>query len=420
MSGGTYILSGSLTGHQVIVQAKGAKVQLVLDGVTITNTDSPPIYIDKADKVFLTLAEGTENQITLTDTLSEEALAKELDSAIYSTCDLSVNGSGSLTVQSGEYHGIKSVDNLIISSGTLTVEAGQNALHGRDSVRICGGIFYLTAGDDGIHGDDSVTIEEGMITITTCYEGIEGKLITVSGGTIDLEASDDGFNASDGSGSSFGPGGMMRRGNMDEMTEDTSDDHKSESGSDMPTLHITGGEIHVKAGGDGLDSNGDMIIDGGVIYIDGPENGANGALDSGTESGGSLVINGGTILALGNSGMAETFDETSTRYSFICNLNENFTEGEELKITDSQGQIICGYAVSKSGNSIVFSAPQLVQGETHTVTVGEQSTEITLDSISTGNSRGSGNSGGFGGFGGFGGGSERGGKPDQRNAEETR
>lgn len=588
ISAGTYVLSGSLTDHQIIVQAKGEKVQLVLNGVTLTNADKPPVYIEKADKVFLTLAENTENQIVLSGALSEAALSEDLDAAVYSAGDLSVNGSGSLKVQASEYHGIKSMDDLIISSGTLTVEAGQNALHGRDSVRICGGTFNLTAGndgikanndnnskkgyilitdgefhitaahdaiqavtdltieggafdviagdgasdaagsavgmpdepgmngntgmpdaldmdevpdmpdaenmprmggempdfdtqfesaentgddssdaseetesesdsykglkagnaititggsftldtwddgihsdssiliqdgtftiasgDDGIHGGDSVTIEAGIITITTSYEGIEGKNITVSGGTIDLTASDDGFNASDGS-SSFdfmdmrgwrgvndaesGTAKNMERDAVADTGSDGAGHDEAAADSSLPTLHITGGTIHVDADGDGLDSNGDLIIDGGVIYIDGPVNGGNGALDSGTESGGSLVIHGGTILALGSSGMAETFDDTSAQYSFLCNLSNNFTEGEELTITDSQGQVVCSYTIAKSGNSIVFSDPQLVQGETYTVTVGEQTEAITLDSISTGNiSGGFGNSGRFGG-----------------------
>lgn len=550
ISKGTYVLSGSLTNHQIIVNAQDCKVQLVLNGVTLTNEDTPPIYIKEADKVFLTLADDSINNIELCGALSETAAAADIDAAIYSKSDLSINGNGSLSVQAEECHGIKSTDDLIVTSGIVTVDAGDNALQGKDSVRICGGTFYLTAGndgiksnndsdedkgyivilngefhitadydgiqaetnvsinggdfdittgggssqalsrqderfggepfrdnmseanipgenpdmmenaspgndfhmpegqdggqmphngssdmkapgnidapsddisdtsgsfkgikagqslsitdgtylincaddalhsngsitisggefsifsgDDGIHADDTLCIKDGELTITESYEGLEANQITISGGTIAVTASDDGFNANGGN-NTFG------------FFSARESDSEKEGGSDdpLPTLKITGGEIHVQAGGDGLDSNGDIIIEGGLIYVDGPSDNGNSAIDYGTETGGSCQITGGTILALGSSGMAETFSNTSAQCSFLYTFSTSYSEGNEMSITDSEGQTLLSYTTLKSGDTVIFSSPDLVLGNTYIITVGEQTAQITLDEIST-------------------------------------
>ena len=144
---------------------------------------------------------------------------------------------------------------------------------------------------------------------------------------------------------------------------------------ELSLLEINDGTIHVNAGGDGLDSNGDLIINGGTITVDGPENGGNGALDSGTESGGRLLVNGGTIAAAGSSGMAESFDEASEQASFHCTFSSSFAAGDVLTVTDAEGEEIFSMTMEKSGNDLVFSSPELTAGETVTVTVGELSME---------------------------------------------
>ena len=212
---GTYVLTGSLTDHQIIVDAKGAKVQIVLNGVTIQNETLAPIYVKRADKVFLTLAEDSSNLISV-EKLSAEV--EELpDAALYSKSDLSINGSGTLQVSAGGGHGVKTTDDLVITGGTLVVDAEENALLGKDSVRIYDGDFTLNAGEDGIKANNDtdeekgyVTIINGSFTITAGNDGIQAETdleiidgtyaITTNGGAAKGAAHTDGFGGMGGAG----------------------------------------------------------------------------------------------------------------------------------------------------------------------------------------------------------------------------
>jgi hypothetical protein len=279
--------------------------------------------------------------------------------------------------------GLKAGSLVNITGGTVQVDATDDAVHSNDTVNVSGGTLTLSTGDDGIHADTALNITDGTITITKSYEGLEANQIDISGGDIFVTASDDGMNASGGS-SSGGFGFGFGWG-------------ASSSSEDLPNLYIRGGSIYVNAGGDGLDSNGNLYVEGGTIIVDGPSDSANGALDSGSENGGVLQITGGTIIAVGASGMAESFDADSTQCSFKANMSSSWKAGDTITITASDGTVLFTYAAAKSGNSIVFSSPELVQGETYTVTAGDQTTTISQDSISAGSS-----SSGFGGMGGGG------------------
>lgn len=205
---GTYIISGSLTDGQIIVDttADDAKVQLVLNDVTIDCSDNAPIYVKNADKVFITLAENSKN--SLTDG-SEYVQADDntVDGVIFSKADLTLNGNGTLNITGNYKHGIVSKDDLVITSGTYFITAVKDALNGKDSVKIKEGTLTLSAAQgNGIqskNGDDTtkgyVYIEGGTITVTNSQEGIEGTAIVIAGGTIDITALDDGMNAAAGS-----------------------------------------------------------------------------------------------------------------------------------------------------------------------------------------------------------------------------
>ncbi len=418
VTAGTYVLSGSLQNHQVIVNAGDEKVQLVFDGVDINHDTLSPVLVSSADKVFVTLVAASDNVITAGNLASPEASSAGSDAAIYARSDLAFNGSGSLQVTASGGHGIKSTDDLIITNGNYTVQADNTALLGKDSVRIAdgnftlfgsdgikannitkatkgyvsifggqfvldvtgdgiqaetniyisGGSIQITAGDDGIHAEQDVNIDDGVLTVSRSNEGIEGYNIYVNGGEIDVTSSDDGFNA--GSGLSVGPGWQQTSVQIDP--------------SDLPRLEINGGLIRVYADGDGLDSNGHVIINGGEVFVDGPTNAGNGALDSGSESGGELLVHGGTVLALGAAGMDESFAATSSQNSFRVTFSERFAAGDELVITGDDGEELMRYQISKSGNSVVFSSPLLQQGQTYNVQVGSQTQSVTQDSVSVG------------------------------------
>lgn len=227
---GTYILTGSASNAQVIIDAdKETKIQLVLDDLTLSCKSSAPIYVRKADKVFITLADGSSNTLSTTG----EFVAiddNNIDAVIFSKDDLTLNGSGSLTINSPYGHGIVSKDDLVVTSGTYTMTCAKHGLSGKDSVRIldgtfdltvtkdgihasndddenlgyiyiAGGTFTINSDDDGMHADSTLYIEDGTIDIQKSYEGLEGQTITILDGDIDIVSSDDGINAANGSGS---------------------------------------------------------------------------------------------------------------------------------------------------------------------------------------------------------------------------
>lgn len=175
---GTYILSGSLSNGQIIIDAdENAKIQLILDNAAINCGTSAAIYVRQADKVFVTLASGSEN--TLSNTSDFVAIDdNNIDGVIFSKSDLTLNGSGSLTVNAAYGHGIVSKDDLVITSGTYTITAAKHALSGKDSVRIADGVITLDAGTDGIHSENTDKDGKGFIYI--------------AGGDINIEADSDG------------------------------------------------------------------------------------------------------------------------------------------------------------------------------------------------------------------------------------
>lgn len=324
--------------------------------------------------------------------------------------------------------GLKAGKALVISGGSITIDAQDDALHTDGDMTISGGECILSTGDDGAHAALSLTVLGGKITVLTSYEGLEANQITLAGGDLDITATDDGINANGGSdgfsggfgggfdggrggmGGSFGgrrndtnnhsgdmtpPDGNAPSGNPPTMPgQDVADSTTTDDTTDkQPVLLITGGKITVNADGDGLDSNGNLRVEGGDITINGPSNGGNGALDIGTENGGAGVIAGGTLIALGTSSMAENFGSTSTQCAFLVTMN-SFGAGETITITDSQGNVLYTGVTVKSANSVVFSSADLTVGETYTVTIGSTSATVTQSSTVVGNSNGFG--GGFG------------------------
>lgn len=274
--------------------------------------------------------------------------------------------------------GLKSGKQLVVSGGDFVLDTYDDAIHSDGSIAVSGGGFTIKAGDDGMHAATELSVSGGVIDITKAYEGIEGNQITLDGAKITVVSTDDGVNAY---------GGQNNIGGSSKATEET------------PSLIILGGTILVNAEGDGLDSNGNLSIEGGTIVVDGPTNGGNGALDIGSENGGDCTISGGTVLALGSSGMAETFSADSKQCSFMHTLSSTYSEGSRIVIKDSDGEEMYTYTAKKNGNMVIFSSPELKEGETYILEVDGQKEEITMDSVSVSNGGGMGGmrDGGFGG-----------------------
>lgn len=402
------------------------------DGITSDETENEEkgfVTIEDGEIIITSVGDGVSAETTLTvtgDVISiisggGSANAQQKTDNMRDWWDFDNSASDD---NSASCKGLKAGKALVISGGSITIDAQDDALHTDGDMTISGGECILSTGDDGAHAALSLTVLDGKITVLTSYEGLEANQITLAGGELDITASDDGINAnggSDGFSGGFGGGFGGRRSNMNSQSGDmtppdnsnmqTPPDGNAPSGNPptmpgqdeadstttddttdkQPVLLITGGKITVNADGDGLDSNGNLHVEGGDITINGPANGGNGALDIGTENGGAGVIAGGTLIALGASSMAENFGSTSTQCAFLVTMN-SFGAGETITITDSQGTVLYTGVTVKSANSVVFSSADLVVGETYTVTIGSTSATVTQSSTVVGNSNG------FGGF----------------------
>lgn len=393
------------------------------DGITSDETENEEkgfVTIEGGEIIITSVGDGVSAETTLTVTGgvisiisgggSANAQQKTDNMRGWWDFDNSASDDNSVSCK-----GLKAGKALVISGGSITIDAQDDALHTDGDMTISGGECILSTGDDGAHAALSLTVLDGKITVLTSYEGLEANQITLADGELDITATDDGINANGGSdgfsggfgggmGGSFGgrrndtnnhsgdmtpPDGNAPSGNPPTMPgQDAADSTTTDDTTDkQPVLLITGGKITVNADGDGLDSNGNLRVEGGDITINGPANGGNGALDIGTENGGAGVIAGGTLIALGTSSMAENFGSTSTQCAFLVTMN-SFGAGETITITDSQGNVLYTGVTVKSANSVVFSSADLVVGETYTVTIGSTSASVTQSSTVVGNSNG--------------------------------
>ena len=404
---GVYVISGTLSDGQIIVDADSSeKVQLVLNGVDITCSNSACIYVKSADKTFVTLADGAENKLSDTGSEYEADGDEKVDGVIYSKDDVTFNGSGSLTINAGYNHGIvgnddvkftggtynitatgkgvKANDSIRVQDGSFEIESKDDALHtsngdeeGKGYIYIAGGTFNLCSDDDGIHAEKDLTIDGGTINVAKSYEGLEGATITINGGDIDVVASDDGMNATGTSqtaaATESGPEFNHKDfGSMDDVEWDFDGKFgRGMGGGGMfdavedAVLTINGGDVYVNADGDGIDSNGYLYVYGGTVVVDGPTNDGNGPLDTGYEG----YIYGGTVIAVGSSGMAENFSTESTQYSILYNFSETISAGTEVQLLDSSGKVIATHTFAKTGNSVVFSSEDIKEGN-YTIKAG--------------------------------------------------
>lgn len=257
--------------------------------------------------------------------------------------------------------GIKADGRLYINGGTFTINSADDSVHSNSAVTINDGTYTLTTGDDGVHSGEAVEINGGTITISESYEGLEGLTVTINDGDIDITSSDDGINAAGGTEEM----GFGRMGN--DSTEDTS--------TDEMWMEINGGYIHVLAGGDGIDSNGDITVNGGEVYIDGPSDNGNSAIDYGDRS--ACYVNGGTVVAIGSSGMAEYISDDSDQQVMLVKLDSQ-KEAGEVTLTDSDGNEIITYTALKAYDCVIISTKDLEAGQTYTLTTSGTQTNVDL------------------------------------------
>lgn len=267
-AGGTYTLSGTITDTMLTVDANNADVNIILNGVTIQNSQGPAIYVREADKVTITLAEGTTNTLSDGSSYSITDSDSTLDATIFSKADLTINGSGTMVLNGNYKHAIVSKDDLIISSGTLKVTSNKVGLNGKDCVKINSGNITIDSGSDGIRSDNDedtskgyVYLYGGTINITAGNDGIQAETVvnveevdlTVKAGggsTASLTTSDESYKGIKAGSDIYISGGKFNVNSLDDCIHSNG------------TITISGGSYTLSSGDDGVHADTDLAVSG--------------------------------------------------------------------------------------------------------------------------------------------------------------
>lgn len=384
---GTYIISGTLDDGTIIVDADDTdKTQIVLNNATIHSKTSAPIYVRSADKVFITTANGSKNTLSNSGEYTQID-DNNIDSVIFSKDDLTLNGSGALTISTENGHGVVSKDDLVVTCGDYNITATGHGLSGKDSVRIADGNFKITSGKDGIHAENADDASEGFMYL--------------AGGTFDITASGDGLSAEnylkveDGKYTLLTGGGstnasqknddFMGRG-FEAQTETSDDTTSTKAVKATGDITINGGTFEMNSADDALHSNANLTVNNGSFNISAGDDGAhadsklsvtNGTINITTSyeglEGTTIDISNGNITLVasddglnaagGNDqsgferpdGMGGRMDNFASDSSSDSNIN---ISGGTLNINASGDGIDSNGNITISGGNIFVSGPE--------------------------------------------------------------
>lgn len=282
--------------------------------------------------------------------------------------------------------GLKSYVELVATGGTFNIDSCDDALHSDNSVEVTDGTYTINTGNDGIHADKTLNISGGTIDIQQCSEGIEGFDIVIDDGDIRVTASDDAINAAGESSTDNSDTTAESETNKEQTDNSVSDSGNGQQTGQMggqmeaedqgATLTINGGSLYVNANGDGLDANGDILITGGNLTLHGPADGGNGTLDYASE----CKITGGTFAAVGSNGMLQNPSEDSEQPVICQSLDSQVESGTVISVKDEDGEVITEITTEKNVQWYAFSSPKFKVGKTYTICIGDQETEVTLES----------------------------------------
>lgn len=334
---GDYYFSGSLENGMIeILVSDDEVVNLIFEDVSIHNDYGPVLYVENSQQVAMTLVgENSFSNGNLNIELEEDVK----EHTIYTEDTLTINGDGSLELTSVLGDGINGKDDIIIESGSITIDA------------------Y----DDGISTEDEFIMEDGILNIVNSVEGIEGFHVSINGGEVNVVSTDDAINASDPTATSSSPT------NIPSSTPD----------SELPIIYINGGKTTVtipldSVDADGLDSNGHVYLNGGELYINYPsENQAMASIDVD----GTIFYNGGTLVT-SSTGSVNTDISLETGNMIVVNLDVELED--ELSIIDAIGTTIMSFIPTQNYQSIRFVSDEIILNNEYTIVLdGENYVSFT-------------------------------------------
>ncbi|XEC96095.1 carbohydrate-binding domain-containing protein [Paenibacillus tarimensis] len=370
---GTYVLSGKLTDGQIVVDVqKDEKVRLVLNGVELHNSDNAAIYINESDKTVISLQEGTDNTISDGDAyVYEDATADEPNAAVFSNGDLTINGTGKLTVLGNYNNGITSKDDLKITGGTIDIQSADDGLMGRDLVAVQDGEITIEAGGDGIKSTNDtdaskglIAIEGGTFNINAGSDGIQAaSTLVIDGGTYTIVSGGGSVNGEVRTGENM-------RGPWNNRTVETSnqsgdtDEGSAKGLKAAGDIQINKGTFNIDAADDAIHSNTNITITGGDFAVTSGDDGVHADV--------SVKIAGGTIDIAksyeGIEGAAVTIDGGETRIVSsddginIAGSNDRSSSkltinGGQLSIDATGDGLDSNGSISMTGGIVIVNGP---------------------------------------------------------------
>jgi hypothetical protein len=351
---GLVVKSGNITVTAVDDGIRGKDYYVMKGGTVNITCGGDGIKSDNEDdstRGYVYIKEGTLNI-----TANGDGIAAQTDALITDGTISMVTGGGSSKTVSTSAKGIKAGVNVVIDGGTFSINSADDAVHSDGNLVVNDGTFTISTGDDAFHGEYSLQMNGGTITIAKSYEGLESQAITINGGTIHLNSSDDGFSASGGA-TIQTQYGAASSGN----------------------LYVNGGYVYVNSTGDGIDINGSITMTGGAVIVNGPTNNANGPIDYD----GTFKVSGGTLLAVGSSGMPQAPGSSSSQYSIVLRFGSAKSAGTLVHIQDSTGNPLFTFKPTKTYQMVVFSSSLITKGSSYTVYLGGSSTGEATDGFYT-------------------------------------
>ena len=350
---GTYVLSGTLNDGSVVVNVgDDDKVQLVLNGVDITASDTAAIVVENADKVFVTLAEGTGNALT-SAAFDEES---DVDAAVFARDDITFNGTGALTIASAK-HGIVGKDDVKFASGSYTIAAESRGIDANDSIRIADGSFTVSSGKDAVRCKNSEDAAKGYIVI------FDGSFdLTAGGGAANGAQHSQGMmgfgrqasSASEGNSSSIK--GIKASGDVTILGGAFNVDAADDAFHSDADLTVSGGTIAAASGDDGMHANDALTISGGTIAITRSYEGLEGQ---------TILISGGDIsVTADDDGLNAAGGSDQSGYGFY----DMFSGSGDASLTISGGKLYVnasGDGLDSNGDLTVTGGDIVVSGPTN-------------------------------------------------------
>ena len=272
---GTYLLRGKLTGAIYVNAPDLAKLQLVLDGVTVHNPTGAALCVIGGDKVFVTLAGSSKNELSGGDTFTPLG-SENIDGAVYSKQDITFNGTGSLTVTSPAGKAIVGNDDVVITGGTYELQAADHAIDANDSVRLTGATLAITAGKDAVHVENKndatrgfFYMQSGTLAATAEGDGIDASgYVQIDGGTLSLTCGGGAENGEQHTSGMGGPGGPGGKPGWSAPTTSGSESTVSAKGiKSESTVLINAGQLSIDSADDALHANNSTVVAGGTLEL---------------------------------------------------------------------------------------------------------------------------------------------------------